>query len=286
MASLFSTEGLSGASARRPWLIIAVWLVLLVAAGVYTASNLSGSVSTTIQFSTDIESAVGLEKIDDAGLSQQASIGETIVIASTGDATIDDAAFQERADAVVGEVRELLAEWRGAAGLEPEPQLGPGSVPNPLYYYDLREFGVAEVEQLVSEDRRHLIIPVSFLPDFIDEVEIGRLLETLETHNDDVFTVVTAGTLSINERYSLIAEEDLIQGELIGLPMALLVLVVVFGALVAPIIPILLAIFSIGIALGVVTVLGNVLDLNLFIQNMVTMLGLAVGIDYALFVVE
>ncbi|MDQ4045300.1 MAG: MMPL family transporter, partial [Chloroflexota bacterium] len=280
-----STENIAGASARRPWLIITLWVVLLAASALYTAENLSGAVSTSITFSSDPESAVGLEKIDEAGLSDEASIGETIVIASLTGATVDDPAFQERAEAVVSEVRSLLAEWREMAGLGPAPEPGRGSTPNPINYYELRQFGISEVEDLVSEDRRYLIVPVSFPPAFFSEVEIGELLDALEALSDDQFQVVTAGTLSINERYSVIAEEDLVRGEAIGVPIALLVLVGVLGALVAPILPILLAIFSIAIALGIVTLLGGVLDLNLFVQNMITMLGLAVGIDYALFVV-
>jgi len=73
---------------------------------------------------------------------------------------------------------------------------------------------------------------------------------------------------------------------MIGLPIALIVLIFVFGAIVAPGLPIVLGLFSIGTALGIVTLAGQFGDLQLFIENMVTMLGLAIGIDYALFIVE
>ncbi|HYH12439.1 MAG TPA: MMPL family transporter, partial [Thermomicrobiales bacterium] len=286
MASPFSTERLAGSSARHPWLVLLTWVIVLVGSGVYAAGNLGDSVSTDITFSDDPDSMVGYEVIDQAGLSEEASIGETIVVHSLTGASVDDPSFEERVTETVAEVRTLVGEWRESAGLEPEPQLSPGATPDVLNYYELRQFNVPEVEGLVSEDRQTMIIPVSLLPSFIDEVGIGDLLDTLADLSDEEFEVVTAGTLSINERFSLIAEEDLIQGELIGLPLALIVLVLVFGALLAPLLPIMLAVFSIGIALGIVTILGRVIDLNLFIHNMVTMLGLAVGIDYALFVVE
>jgi RND superfamily putative drug exporter len=73
---------------------------------------------------------------------------------------------------------------------------------------------------------------------------------------------------------------------MIGIPIAVVVLIFVFGALVAPGLPLVLAIFSIGIALGIVTLIGQFEELQLFIENMVTMLGLAIGIDYTLFIVE
>jgi RND superfamily putative drug exporter len=287
LASPLSTEGLAGASARRPWLVVAAWLVILIVAGAYAAGALGDAVSTDITFSNNPDSTVGLAKIDEAGLDEEASIGETIVIRSFDGTTVDDPAFADKASETVATVRSLIDDWRADAGLEPEPPLSASHTPSVISYFELNQFNVPGIDSLVSKDRQKLIIPVSFLPAFLDDVEIDRYLAALEElSRDDRFEVVSAGTLSINERYSAIAEEDLIQGEMIGLPIALIILVLVFGALLAPVLPLALAVVSIGIALGVVALLGQVLSLNLFIQNMVTMIGLAVGIDYALFVVE
>jgi len=66
----------------------------------------------------------------------------------------------------------------------------------------------------------------------------------------------------------------------------LIILVVVFGALVAAGVPIVLALFSIAVAFGLTALIGRFWDLSFFITNMITMIGLAVGIDYALFIVE
>jgi RND superfamily putative drug exporter len=62
-------------------------------------------------------------------------------------------------------------------------------------------------------------------------------------------------------------------------------LLVVLGAVVAGFIPILLAAFSIAIAMGATALAGLVVDFSFFVQNMITMIGLAVGIDYSLFIV-
>jgi RND superfamily putative drug exporter len=286
VASPLSTEGLARVSARRPWLVVAIWLLILIVAGIYSARSLGSSVSTDITFSNDPDSTVGLNTIDEAGLDEEASIGETIVIRSLDGTTVDDPAFQEKTAATVKEVRALIDDWRADVGLDPEPPLSPTHQPSVIDYYELKPFNVPEIDQLISQDRQKLIVPVSFSPAIFDHVEIGRYLDALHDLSDDRFEVVSAGTLSINERYSTIAEEDLVRGELIGVPIALVILVLVFGALVAPLLPLALAVVAIGIALGVVTLVGQVLSLNLFIQNMVTMIGLAVGIDYALFVVE
>ena len=63
-------------------------------------------------------------------------------------------------------------------------------------------------------------------------------------------------------------------------------LVFVFGAVVAGLIPILLAVMAIAIALGAAALFGLAFDLPFFIANIITMIGLAVGIDYSLFIVS
>ena len=63
-------------------------------------------------------------------------------------------------------------------------------------------------------------------------------------------------------------------------------LVLVFGALVGAVVPIVLAIVSIIVALALVAVLGQAFELSFFVVNMLSGMGLALGIDYALFVVS
>ena len=76
------------------------------------------------------------------------------------------------------------------------------------------------------------------------------------------------------------------QGERVGIPVALLILLALFGAVVAALIPIGLAIVAIVIALGIVAVIGQFFDLVFFVTLMITMIGLAVGIDYSLFIIS
>ena len=63
-------------------------------------------------------------------------------------------------------------------------------------------------------------------------------------------------------------------------------LIVVFGSIVAAVLPIVMALFAIMVALGLVALVGQLFSFNLFVENMVTMIGLAVGIDYSLFIVS
>ncbi|MER5738726.1 MULTISPECIES: MMPL family transporter [unclassified Streptomyces] len=75
-------------------------------------------------------------------------------------------------------------------------------------------------------------------------------------------------------------------GEIVGVVIAGIVLVVTFGSLVAAGLPLLTAIIGVGIGVSTITALANVLDLGSTTSTLAMMIGLAVGIDYALFIVS
>src|SRR6266542_1863986 len=87
--------------------------------------------------------------------------------------------------------------------------------------------------------------------------------------------------------FNKLSQHDLKSGELkFGVPAALVILILVFGAVVAGLVPLLMAIISIIAALGLVAVLSQPFNLSVFIINMLSGMGLALGIDYSLFVVS
>ena len=65
-----------------------------------------------------------------------------------------------------------------------------------------------------------------------------------------------------------------------------MILLAVFGAVVAGLVPLILAIVSIVVALALAALLGQAFELSLYTVNMLTAMGLALGIDYSLFVVS
>ncbi|WP_406444686.1 MMPL family transporter [Streptomyces sp. NBC_01613] len=74
--------------------------------------------------------------------------------------------------------------------------------------------------------------------------------------------------------------------EVIGIAVAAVVLVVTFGSLIAAGLPLLTALIGVGIGVSTITALANVLDLGSTTSTLAMMIGLAVGIDYALFIVS
>ncbi|GAA2513343.1 MMPL family transporter [Actinocorallia cavernae] len=75
-------------------------------------------------------------------------------------------------------------------------------------------------------------------------------------------------------------------GELIGIGIAAVVLVITFGSLLAAGLPLLTALIGVGIGVSSITALASVLDLGSTTSTLAMMIGLAVGIDYALFIVS
>ena len=109
----------------------------------------------------------------------------------------------------------------------------------------------------------------------------------VEKANGGAFSASITGDHSVGYDFGKQSQKDLENGELaFGLPAALIVLVLVFGAVVAGLVPVLLAILSILVALGLVALLSLEFTLSVFIVNMLTGMGLALGIDYSLFVVS
>ncbi|NQW18559.1 MAG: MMPL family transporter [Chloroflexi bacterium] len=138
-------------------------------------------------------------------------------------------------------------------------------------------------QSLVSEDRHATIIPVSANNyDHWNNV-LGVIRES---RTDQRFNVTVTGEATADLEFGDLSSKDLQEGELMfGLPMAIIVLILVFGALVAAALPLLIAIFAIIVALGITSVAGLAFEQSIFLVNMVFMMGLAVGIDYTLFIV-
>ena len=143
---------------------------------------------------------------------------------------------------------------------------------------------LAAAEGTVSEDRSTVLIPVE--PADTDEATLERFRDVAHDATADGFAVEVAGRPLLFLDFAKVSEEDLRRGESFGLAIALVVLIVVFAAVVAAVVPIVMGLFAIGIALGTVALLGQFLEFNLFVTNMISMIGLAVGIDYSLFIVS
>lgn len=102
----------------------------------------------------------------------------------------------------------------------------------------------------------------------------------------DVLEVVPAGALALNHDFTRSAKDDLRRIELIVLPVVLLLLVLVFGSLVAAGLPLLVGLLALIAGLGGMAVLAYVTPVSIYATNVMTMIGLGVAVDYSLFMVS
>jgi putative drug exporter of the RND superfamily len=110
--------------------------------------------------------------------------------------------------------------------------------------------------------------------------EISDLKKLLR--NKKGLSVTMTGEPVIVKDLNTASQEDLAKAEMIGLPIALLVLILAFGSLVAASLPLIIGVLSILTTMGIVYFFSYSADLTIFILNIVPMIGLALSIDFAL----
>ena len=149
-----------------------------------------------------------------------------------------------------------------------------------------------EVDQNIGKVEDYQINPsqdgttIMISAPFVRGELVGPLIHVTEDFSDDNFQYYFIGFESIQYSFAHIAEKDLITGETIGISVALIILALVFGSVTSAIIPVILAVVAIFVSIGAVSVIGQIVDLNDFVPNIMTMMGLAVGIDYCLFILS
>ena len=116
---------------------------------------------------------------------------------------------------------------------------------------------------------------------------VPQLIEIVEHANEVAeFDVLIGGSASTAYETNELGTEDIEKGERFGVPVALIVLLLLFGAVVATLLPLGLAIISIVVAMAVAAVIGQQAQLFFMVSAMIIMIGLAVGIDYSLVIVS
>jgi putative drug exporter of the RND superfamily len=258
-----SPQSVARWSARRRFTVISIWVVLFLIGGLLTSRYLSGALTTQAEFTNNPDSKQARQVLEQR-LSGPRRSNEVVIVRSDSK-TVTDPEFKAY-------VRRLKVDLDALTPAVVQQAIDPYQAGN----------------RLVSDDRHATLIPVTMAGTLDDaNANIDRLLDrTLHAPRPDGFSVWVAGEATAAKDANTIAEQDLRKGETIGIMAAVVILIVVFGALAAAVVPVVLAITSIVVALGLVALLGLAFDLSFFVTNIITMIGLAVGIDYSLFIVS
>ncbi|MEV8548156.1 MMPL family transporter [Streptomyces sp. NPDC051572] len=133
----------------------------------------------------------------------------------------------------------------------------------------------------VSKDGTTAYITVSYAVQFNDMSDASKdTLDTVLEHGHSAGLTVEAGGTAMQE----LPETG--SAEIIGIAISALVLVITFGSLVSAGLPLLTAVIGVGVGVGSIMALTEALDLSSTTSTLASMIGLAVGIDYALFIVS
>ncbi len=241
---------------RRPLVVLLAGVALTLAAGAYGA-GVFGSLSQGGFDDPGSESSQALRLERDELGNHGADV---IAIYSSDDLRAEDPEFRERVEATL-------------AGL---PQ---GHITQVLTWYD------TSAPDLLSQDGHSTQVVISLEGETQDEY-----LESFEAIEGDLHAegldTDLAGTFAIFSDVNERTEQDLRRAETISLPVVAILAILIFGSLVAAAMPVLVGAVAVVGALAVVRLLTLVTDVSIFSINVITLLGMGLAIDYALFVVS
>ena len=258
MRKLGFTGRMARTTALHPWRTIAAW-VAIIAVAIVMAGSLDGVLTQDGELLTETESETA-----------DALIAEHF----PGDDPLQEYVVVEASGAIATD-----PEFAGAVGSLVDELRVTENIASVVSYLD-------GAPGLVSADGSTALVVATLEAEGDSDVLVQPMLAVVQAANGDNYRVTTVGDGSINSEFGTLAEETMTRGEAIGLPVALVILFVVFGAAVAAGIPLLVAIVAILVAVGMTVVVGQAFDMSFFVVNMITMIGLAVGIDYTLFIVQ
>ncbi|MGW6704984.1 MMPL family transporter, partial [Streptomyces sp. NPDC054956] len=241
---------------RRRRFVALVWVALLFVAGFGAAS---ASAPTSGSFSipgTEAQKAFDLLDQRFPGMAADGATARIVIKAPAGE-KVDSAAVKPQ-------VEKIVSELKDGAGKD---QIS--SVANPFE------------AQAVSQDGSTAYISVKY------KVSTMELTDPTREALKEAGTDAKASGLNVQiGGDALMATPETGSGEVIGIVIAAIVLVITFGSLIAAGLPLLTALIGVGIGISSITALANVLDLGSTTSTLAMMIGLAVGIDYALFIVS
>ena len=246
------TQRLAAAAARHPWRTVGAWIAAVVVSFALIAFFLGDALTGEAEQLNNPESQQAYDLLAERLPAQPDDFTSDVVLVRSNSVQPSDPEFQRKLD-------ELTADLRQTPGVVSIPANPP------------------------PKSRDAAVIEVGLA----DEEAAANVVDVLERNDDETFDLFVTGEWTVEHDFQKLSEEDLQKGELqFGLPAALIVLLLVFGAVVAGLIPLILALIAIITALGLTALVGIPFDLSIFTVNMLSGMGLALGIDYSLFVVS
>jgi RND superfamily putative drug exporter len=248
---------LAGWCVRHRRMVVLLWLLVLVVS-IFTVEAVGTDYSNNFQFPhTQSFDAINLLK---SVAPSHSGDTEQVVFGTSGDARLTDPDVGQRINTMVGKINAL-------------PNVTAVTTP----YRD----GEFVPPTQINADDTVGFFQVNFdkQTNNISNSEAKTFVNTVTKTSGDGLTVAVTGPLAENANNQSFSSTGL------GVLLALIVLLLVFGSFYAAILPILSALFALGTAVGVIGILSHALGMPSISPELTLLIGLGVGVDYALFIV-
>lgn len=256
-------DSLGRALVRRRWLVIATWLVI----GVFAAKHAGETVGR-------LELRGGADKMTEARLADSLltarfarPVSEFFAVTVQAPSPITEGVAGRLLDSLIATAK--AESWvRGVLSVR-----------------------TTKDSTFLAHDRRTTFFLVSLA---VSHDSVGNVVQPLRDAfqrvvrhfpDGEAYSVLVTGRAPLDIDIRTVSAEDAHRNERKLVPITLAVLVLAFGALVAALLPVVVGIMAITIALTVVGILAQYTPMSVFVLNMISMIGLGVGIDYSLLVV-
>ncbi|WP_328631866.1 MMPL family transporter [Streptomyces sp. NBC_00356] len=250
-----------GWSARHRWAAVGIWVLFVVVA--MGLGSVAGRVDVSEDDQLKGETSQAARIIDDAGIDEPA--GETVLVQSKD-----------------GQLRATAPEFKAAVADVVRAVEGTGKVTAVRSPY-------AADARTISKDGRTALVQFDMRGDpdtAADRVEPVQKAVAGVADDHDALRIEEIGAASMNKTFDDAFGEDFQRAEYSAVPVALGILLIAFGALVAALLPVALAVTAIMATMGLMGLVSHLQPMSETANSVMLLVGLAVGVDYCLFYVR
>jgi uncharacterized membrane protein YdfJ with MMPL/SSD domain len=271
-------------SARHRKAVALGWvLIVIIALGISSVV----SASTDIAQKAPGEAGQASRLFDERFGVEEGELRE-IVVFSHPSLTVDDAVYRQTVQGLMEDMKALRVVSRSASGTTVVSSTR--IVSGTLTHYDIgapREASPFVAQNATGGDASFALVKMVGT-DQEAEKNIDPVLETVADAQaaSDGFQILIGGDASISKQASDVVQEDFGFALFLNLPITFVILILAFGALAAAFVPLSLAVAAVITATGILAVISQRYPLAEVYTEIVLLMGLATGIDYALFVIS
>jgi putative drug exporter of the RND superfamily len=277
------TVRVAGWSARHRWPVFVVWFVATI--GLFAVSLAAGgtnsveAVSNSERSKYEAGEAYVVYNAANASVGQQAPASQQfLLLVSSPDKTVDDSAFAADVAAITAKLAAVQATVDGTTGPVLEQLIDP-----------IKAAAVPAAAGLISPDRTTVRI-VGRVPG--DGPVVTQRLEPMPAVIAEIkaaypaYTIHALNNTLANDEISTLITGGLDESLRLTIPLTFLILLIAFGAVVAAAIPLVLAVTALLAAFGILGLYSQIVTpVSPYASQLVVLIGLAVAVDYSLFMV-